>query len=112
VEFLLEGILEFFAAAVGAFLVILASVIRLAGCLFSEAVRAEIDGKYRDRSRWVKWWYLSSGSLAAILVVAVFALPFYLLATLPASKPPEEHHPFREMGQSILHKIHKPHPQD
>jgi hypothetical protein len=112
VELFVLAVLELFGAVLGAFLMIFAAVFRLAGYLFSEAVRVEIEGKYRDRSRWVKWWYLSWGSLAAVLAVALFALPFYLLATLPASQRPEPHHPVREKVLDIWHKIHKPHPQD
>lgn len=111
-ELFLQALVELFAAALGAFLMIFAAVFRLAGYLFSEAVRVEIDGKYRDRSRWMKWWYLSWGSLAAVLAVALFAFAIYLLATLPASQRPEPHHPVWEKTLDIWHKIHKPHPQD
>jgi hypothetical protein len=112
VELILQALLELFAAALGAFLLIFAAVFRLAGYLFSEAVRFEIEGKYRDRSRWVKWWYLSWGSLAAVLAVALFAVPLYLLATLPGSERPEPHHPVRDKALDSWHKIHKPHAQD
>ena len=86
------------------------ATIRLARYAFSSRYRLEIDEKYRARSRWGKWWYLSRGTVPLLFVVVGISALLLWPRSEPAAKP--EHHPLQAVERSITNRIHKDHPQD